>query len=452
MRRFADWVSGAVYRASGRVGVWPSALAVSAISTFATNIAVVIVMWAQGLPGYAERPAHGALLFLVPFFVALPVALIVFSALDRARRAEARALENEAKFRDLAEGSVQGICIQRDFEPLYCNQAFAEIFGFKSAVEAVESGTMNWMLPANARDAALKRSKESRAVGRARAAVHPAFRKDGTEVWVESHIQHVMWDGLAAVQLTVLDVSERRQIERMKNEFVSTVSHELRTPLTSIKGALGLLESGMVGHISERAQEIVAIAANNSDRLIRLINDILDIERIEFGRAALRKEAVDLTALVRLAVDQSIGLALSEGVSLSVLDAHRTVYADADRDQLLQVLVNLLANAIKFSPPGEEVVLQVTSEGDAVRVTVTDCGPGISEAFRPHLFEKFSQADASTARKHGGTGLGLHICKLIVDRHRGVIGQEPAPGQGSTFFFEIPRGRTAADAKRLAAE
>ena len=151
-------------------------------------------------------------------------------------------------------------------------------------------------------------------------------------------------------------------------------------------------------------------------------------------------------------MDQSIGLALSEGVSLSVLDAHRTVYADADRDQLLQVLVNLLANAIKFSPPGEEVVLQVTSEGDAVRVTVTDCGPGISDAFRPHLFEKFSQADASTARKHGGTGLGLHICKLIVDRHRGVIGQEPAPGQGSTFFFEIPRGRTAADAKRLAAE
>ena len=128
----------------------------------------------------------------------------------------------------------------------------------------------------------------------------------------------------------------------------------------------------MVGHMSERAQEIVAIAANNSDRLIRLINDILDIERIESGRAALRKEAVDLNALVRLAVDQSIGLALSEGLSLSVLDAHRTVYADADRDQLLQVLVNLLANAIKFSPPGEEVVLQVTSEGDAVRVTVTD--------------------------------------------------------------------------------
>ncbi|MEQ8248220.1 MAG: ATP-binding protein [Alphaproteobacteria bacterium] len=435
-----------------RLGVWPSAVLASVLFTLVLNAVALLSFWVFDLPGYRERPANGVFLAIIPLVVAVPIWLAVFAALDRARRAELRARDNEAKFRDLAEGSVQGICIQRNFEPLYCNRAFADIFGFGSVAEALESGTMSWMLPEAARTAALERSKESRQLGRAREAIHPAFRKDGSEVWVESHIQHVIWDGVEAVQLTVLDVSERRQIERMKNEFVSTVSHELRTPLTSIKGALGLLESGMVGHISERAQEIVTIAANNSDRLIRLINDILDIERIEAGRSSLRRESVDLISLVRLAVDQSIGLAHGEGVSLSVLDTHTPVHAEGDRDQLLQVLVNLLANAIKFSPRGTDVVVRVVSAETSVRVSVTDRGPGISEEFRPHLFEKFSQADASTARKHGGTGLGLHICKLIVDRHRGTIGYQPAPGGGSIFYFDIPKTIAATSPKRLAAE
>ncbi len=168
------------------------------------------------------------------------------------------------------------------------------------------------LLPEASRSAALERFREIRQTGRAREATHSALRKDGTEIWVESYVQRVKWHGEDAVQLTVLDVSERRQIDRMKNEFVSTVSHELRTPLTSIKGALGLLDSGMVGHISDRAREIVAIASDNSDRLIRLINDILDIERIEAGRISLRPEAINATSLVRLAVDQAAGLPIAK--------------------------------------------------------------------------------------------------------------------------------------------
>jgi len=441
-----------VFRTAGRLGVWPSALLNSAAITLATNIIASLGMWAFGLPGYSVRPGFGMSLFIIPFVVALPVSYVVFVALDRARRAEARAIENEAKFKDLAEGSVQGICIQRNFEPLYCNRAFAEIFGFDSVADAVGSGSMGALLPETARSAALERARESRALGQARQTIHPAFRKDGSEIWVETYIQHVKWDGVDAVQLTVLDVSERRQVDRMKNEFVSTVSHELRTPLTSIKGALGLLESGMVGHISDRAREIVAIAANNSDRLIRLINDILSIEKIEAGRISLNREMINATSLVRLAVDQSIGMAHNEGVSLVLLDAHIDIAAEGDMDQLLQVLANLISNAIKFSQRDDEVTLRVAPLGEMVRISVTDRGPGVPEEFKPHLFEKFTQADASTSRKHGGTGLGLHICKLIVERHNGRIGFDSMPGGGTTFYFEIPRAESAQGLKRLAAE
>lgn len=190
-----------------RLGVWWSAVLASALFAIALNAVAVFFMVIVDLPGYSERPANGVLLLVIPLIVAVPIWLVVFAALNRARRAEHRSRDNEAKFRDLAEGSVQGICIQRDFEPLYCNRAFADIFGFKSVAEALESGTMSWMLPEAARTAALERSKESRQLGRAREAIHPAFRKDGSEVWVESHIQHVIWDGVEAVQLTVLDVS-----------------------------------------------------------------------------------------------------------------------------------------------------------------------------------------------------------------------------------------------------
>ncbi|MDA0368694.1 MAG: ATP-binding protein [Proteobacteria bacterium] len=441
-----------MFRAAERLGVWPSALLNSAAITLATNIIASLVFWVFNLPGYSARPAYGAFLFIVPFVVALPVSYVVFVALDRARRAEARAIENEAKFRDLAEGSVQGLCIQRNFNALYCNRAFAEIFGFDSVADALAFGSMLPLLPQASRSAALERSREIRQTGRARDATHSALRKDGTEIWVESYVQPVKWDGEDAVQLTVLDVSERRQIDRMKNEFVSTVSHELRTPLTSIKGALGLLDSGMVGHISDRAREIVAIASDNSDRLIRLINDILDIERIEAGRISLRPEAINATSLVRLSVDQATGLAHSEGVSLSLADADLDITATGDRDQLLQVLGNLIANAVKFSPRGGDVILRVAQRDEAVRFSVTDRGPGVPEAFKPHIFGKFTQADGSTARKFGGTGLGLHICKLIVERHEGRIGFESTPGGDTTFYFEIPSIVALGEPRRLAAE
>ena len=447
-----DRLTRAVTRLTAHIGVWPTVLAVSALLMLTVNFFATVGFIILDQPVYAERPFFGALIFIVPFLVSVPISFLFVGALDRAHKAELRARDNEAKFRALAEGSVQGICIQRNFVPFYCNDTFAKMFGFDSVEDALAHGPMSDLLPEATRDAVIARSKEVGRPGVARAVVHPALKKDGAEFWVETYIQMVKWGDEDAFQLSVLDVSEKRKIDEMKNEFISTVSHELRTPLTSIKGALDLLESGMIGDLPVSARDVVKIAATNSDRLVRLINDILDIERIEAGEVKFDVEAMNIISLMRQAVDQAIGFAHSEGVSLLVRDANLEIEVMGDRDQLLQVLGNLISNAIKFSPRGSEVRLSADPRGDTVRVLVVDQGPGVPPDFRPHLFDRFSQADASTARKHKGTGLGLHLSKLIIDRHGGRIAFEPTKGGGATFCFELPTPVARAKQPRLAAE
>jgi PAS domain S-box-containing protein len=441
-----------VTRLTARIGVWPTAIVISIALALAVNLFATIGFLSLDQPSYSERPFGGALIFIVPFIVGVPISLLLIGALNRARIAEIRARDNEAKFRDLAEGSVQGICIQRNFVPFYCNQAFATMFGFASPEEILAFGEMSRLIPTSTRDAVVARSHEIRRPGKSRTVIHPALKVDGTEIWVETHIRHVLWDGEDALQLTAVDVSERRKIDEMKNDFISTVSHELRTPLTSIKGALGLLESEMIGGLPERVRDVVKIAATNSDRLVRLINDILDIERIEAGVIKFQPEALDIMPLMRQAVDQEIGFAQTEGVSLLVTDANLEIGVVGDRDQLLQVLGNLISNAIKFSPRENEVLLSAIPHGAVVRVSVTDQGAGIPEAFKPRIFEKFSQADASPARHHKGTGLGLHISKLIVERHGGEIGFESVEGGGTMFYFDLPAPIASAEPGQLAAE
>jgi signal transduction histidine kinase len=208
----------------------------------------------------------------------------------------------------------------------------------------------------------------------------------------------------------------------------------------------------MMGDLPEKVHEVVKIAATNSDRLVRLINDILDIERIEAGEIKFEPQTLDIMPVMRQAVDQAIGFAHNEGVSLLLSDANIEVNVVGDRDQLLQVLGNLISNAIKFSPRDEQVLLSAVSRGSTVRMSVTDRGPGIPDEFKPHIFEKFSQADASTVRRHEGTGLGLHISKLIVEKHDGQIDFAPGIGGGTTFFFDLPAPVAGEGDPRLAAE
>ncbi|HLL52963.1 MAG TPA: response regulator [Myxococcaceae bacterium] len=234
------------------------------------------------------------------------------------------------------------------------------------------------------------------------------------------------------------DVSARKEVDRIKNEFISTVSHELRTPLTSIRGALGLLEGGVAGELAPDAKEFVTIARENSDRLIRLVNDMLDLEKIESGKLELRLTRLDPAKLVSKAMTGIQGMASEAGVTLQCdLGASRRL--EGDEDRLLQVLTNLLSNAIKFSPQGATVRVQVRNTPNGrIRFSVVDAGPGISREQMQKLFQKFQQLDQSDRRLVGGTGLGLAISKAIVQQHAGAIGVESTPGQGCEFWFEVP--------------
>ena len=259
-------------------------------------------------------------------------------------------------------------------------------------------------------------------------------RKDGGEFPVE-----IMLSPLESAEriLVIRDISVRRRTERLKDEFVSTVSHELRTPLTSISGSLGLLAEQWAGELPKSAARLLAIAHTNSQRLVRLINDILDIEKLESSRVVFNLSQVDLGSLAAHAIEENGGFAESYGVHVRLDTAPADSDVNADPDRLAQVVTNLLSNAIKFSPAGGEVLVAVEKNGNVVRVSVRDHGCGISEDFKPHVFEKFAQADGTTSRQKGGTGLGLSIVKQIVERLGGDVGFADAPGGGTVFYVDL---------------
>lgn len=237
---------------------------------------------------------------------------------------------------------------------------------------------------------------------------------------------------------TTTDVTKYEELNRLKSEFVSTASHELRTPLTSIHGALRLIASGAVGEVPEELRELVEIASNNSERLMYLVNDLLDLQRIESGAIEYRRAPVELSGLVAQAIESNRAYADQFEVDLRMGRADPDSWIEGDRDRLQQVLANLFSNAIKFSPRGEPVDVSILRRGNLVRVEIADQGPGVPDSFRDSLFDRFTQADGSDNRQVNGTGLGLSISKAIIDEHGGHIDFESVEGQGSTFYFDLP--------------
>ena len=242
---------------------------------------------------------------------------------------------------------------------------------------------------------------------------------------------------------TNADISERKQIEKMKDEFIGTVSHELRTPLTAILGALGLLRASDTPD-SGNARMLLDMAYQNSERLAALINDVLDTEKLEAGMMAMQIAPTALGPFLHRAVELNRSYADRYNVHYELRGPIPVVSVSADPDRLMQVITNLLSNATKFSPAGAAVTIAASVLGDRVRVTVTDTGPGIPPEFRDRIFQKFAQADASSTRQKGGTGLGLWICQAIVEKLGGHIGYESEPGKGTTFYFELPAGTNTA--------
>lgn len=264
-------------------------------------------------------------------------------------------------------------------------------------------------------------------------------RSDGTSFPAEVSLgAFKLADGMHIVA-AMRDISDRRRVERLKAEFVSTVSHELRTPLTSIAGSLGLLAGGAAGPLPERAARLISIGHANCQRLVRLINDILDVEKIESGAMTFQMNVIDLGAVAESAIEAMQGLAGETGVKFIYRPTAGSFKVRGDPDRLAQVAANLLSNAAKFSPRGASVEVTVEAcPNSAVRLSVQDTGSGVPADFHERIFSKFAQADGSDTRKLGGTGLGLAISREIVERHGGRIWFDSPPGQGATFHVELP--------------
>ncbi|HEX9129147.1 MAG TPA: ATP-binding protein, partial [Gemmatimonadaceae bacterium] len=366
--------------------------------------------------------------------------LIAKNAADKIAEVNARLARESALILNSATDGIMGISL--DGRAKFINPAGLNMFGMtlgdvvgKSIHEAVHhshpDGTP-WSEADCANTHAILRG-ETLAL-----ALDTYWRKDGTSFPVE-YSSTPMFDDAGNQQGSVnmfRDVTERRAIERLKSEFVSTVSHELRTPLTSIRGALGLLSSGLIGPIGEKGQRMLEIAVSNTDRLVRLINDILDLERIESGRVELVRRAVDAGVLMKQAVEGLQSMADDAGVRLVLLPATGQVWGDSDR--IIQTLTNLLGNAVKFSPRDTTVTLSGVNGPTDVSFCVADQGRGVPEDKLQSIFGRFSQVDASDSRDKGGTGLGLAISQSIVTAHGGRIWAERNDPAGTRFLFTIP--------------
>ncbi len=317
------------------------------------------------------------------------------------------------------------------------NPAAVHMFGW-SREEAVGKSYIEMLVPQRFRaqqEAALAAAGDSQVPDFGRRVQRTLIRRDGEELTVEASISRPA-NGLFCVFLH--DISERRQVEEMKNEFIATVSHELRTPMTSIRASLSMLVDGGAGELPPDVQHLVNIAYQSSERLVRLVNDILDIEKIEAGKMDFRTDELEIAPLLDEAIDTVRGSAAQRPVALERTGSARGLRVRGDHDRLVQLLVNLLSNAIKYSPQYNSVTLDCSAATAGIRLSVSDNGPGIPEAFQARVFAKFAQADSSDTRLKGGTGLGLAICRAIAEQHGGIIGFDTEEGRGTTFHVTLP--------------
>jgi PAS domain S-box-containing protein len=406
---------------------------------------------AFGAPEYPESEWRRATLFAaISVFVGFVAQGLVQQVRARVAEAErgARAqAESEARLRAVMDAAAEGIvAVDRDGHATFVNPAAARMFGY--AAREIVGRQLHELVHHTRADGSAYPLEECPTALTVRTGQPSAvddevyWRRDGTSFAVEYHSMPLRIDGaITGAVLTFTDISERLAVEKMKSEFISVVSHELRTPLTSIRGALGLMEGGVLGDTSEDARRMLSIATSNADRLVRLINEILDIERIEAGTAPTEMRSCELEGLMEQVRDLMASSASEAEVNLVLEPVEARLFVDPDR--IIQTLVNLVDNAIKFSPPGTTV--RVSAElvgGDdaagSVRIRVRDQGPGIPPEERETIFERFTQLESTDSRGKGGSGLGLAIAQGIVEQHAGRITVEANEDGGSTFVVELP--------------
>jgi PAS domain S-box-containing protein len=374
---------------------------------------------------------------VITFFLLVTAAALLV-ALRRHHKALDALVRSEARFRAIFDQAFVGMTQHAlDGRPLQVNQKICSILGY-SPEEMLRVKASDVVHPGDLPEGGDFQGDDFR--GDFRVADRRFIRKDGAVIWTNAAWALVRdAAGKPDCYVSVVqDITEFKRIDRMKSEFVSMVSHELRTPLTSIRGSLGLISGGVAGVLPDAARNLVDIAKKNCERLIRLINDILDSEKIESGKMYFELKEAELGALLEAAVAANEGFAAQHKVRLELQSPGKPVRVNVDSDRLNQVIANLISNAVKFSPPEAAVEVKVLRRDAWARVEVRDRGPGIAEEFRARMFQKFSQADSSDARARGGTGLGLNISKAIVERLGGTLGFESEVGHGSMFYLELP--------------
>ncbi len=369
--------------------------------------------------------------------------VIAFNTMrNQIKQREAELIESQQRNEAVIENAVDGIIsIGARGEIISFNPAAENIFGYKHSEVAGEN--VKKLMPQpykREHDGYLYNyltTGKKKIIGIGREV--KGLRKDGTTFPLELAVSEInLADKRMFIGIT-RDITERKKIEKMKTEFVSTVSHELRTPLTSIRGALGLVLGKSSDSLSPKIRRMLETANRNSERLTFLINDILDLEKLEAGKLDFVLEYLNLKELVKRAIDDNEGYAQSHKVDLNMVyeaDTNTTVYVDKQR--LLQVFANLISNAIKYSPENEKVEISVKTKNGFVRISVIDNGPGIPDEFRTRIFGRFAQADSSDTREKGGTGLGLTITKAIIDQLGGIIDYHSVQGHGAEFYIELP--------------
>ncbi len=352
--------------------------------------------------------------------------------------------KSEAHLQAIVDNTIDGlITIDRRGIILRYNRGCEDIFGY--TIDQAIGKNVSILMPrkeAAEHDGYLERyarTGQARFIGVQREV--KGRHKDGRPIDLEVAIAEIKVGDDVLFSGIVRNITERKKIERIKSEFVSTVTHELRTPLTSIMGSLGLLRSGALGAVSEKSLRMINLAHDNGARLVNLINDILDIDKIEAGHLVLKQVSSNLKALIEQAADLNAACAEQHGATIRMDSIPDDIVVDTDPDQFQQVIGNLLSNATKFSPRGGQVTISTTMKGQMVHICIADHGPGIPVAFRDHVFQKFAQADSSDTRQKGGTGLGLSIAKAIIERLGGSIGFETQSGIGTTFHFDLPARR-----------
>ncbi len=371
------------------------------------------------------------------------------------RKAEVALQQQNERFNIALENMSQGLCVfDSDQRIVVCNERYATMYGLTP-----------WMVQPGA---TLREIVELRVANGVYAGESPenyveerlSWGQDGDhdDVTVQE-----MCDGRSIRVLrqqlsgggwvaTHEDITEAKRMERLKSEFVSVVSHELRTPLTSLIGSIRLANSGKLGTVPDKARSLLEVAYRNAERLKLLVNDILDVEKIDADSMDFVLVPVDMAELAQRVIDENNAYAAEFGVRLRLEASLGTVYANIDEHRMMQVLANLLSNAAKFSSPESEVVLSLTRENGALRVSVIDWGSGFPADKQSQLFERFFQVDASDSRSKQGTGLGLAIVKAIVEKHGSTIQVQSEVGKGSVFYFDLHEVDTPATAKSIPAE